>query len=119
MSPMSPMSPKVVSPMSPMSPEHVSAPYLFKKDKRHWRQWRHVIPSYIKHLVKNKHPQIQWHTARFNRVLTKYGAEHSSKLALWFTCGVYFGVLAMFGSIFILLYTFISGQQGAYFCLLE
>ena len=46
MSPMSPMSPKVVSPMSPMSPEHVSAPYLFKKDKRHWRHWRHVIPSH-------------------------------------------------------------------------
>lgn len=57
--------------------------------------------------------QIQWHTARFNRVLTKYGAEHSSKLALWFTCGVYFGVLAMFGSIFILLYTFISAFLGS------
>jgi len=33
MSLMSPMSPKAVSPMSPMSPGHVSAPYLFKKDK--------------------------------------------------------------------------------------
>ena len=67
MSPMSPMSPKVVSPMSPMSPEHVSAPYLFKKDKRHWRHWRHVIPS-----SKEFKPTLNFLNAIFQdlRVLT-------------------------------------------------
>ena len=37
---------------------NVSAPYLFKKDKRHWTHWRRVIPSFIWHNLKIRNQLI-------------------------------------------------------------
>lgn len=54
-----------------------------------------------------KFVQLQWHTKRFNSALTHgFIRRYSTKIALWFTCGAYFGIIAMFSSIIILMYTF-------------
>ena len=60
-----------------------------------------------------KFVQFQWHTKRFNSALT-YGfvRSSSSKVAAWFTCGAYFGIIAMFSSILILIYTLVVSLVG-------
>ena len=56
-----------------------------------------------------KFAQIQWHTDRFNSVPSdSFVRSHSSKIAAWFTCGAYLGIIIMFSSVLILIYTFIS-----------
>jgi len=55
-----------------------------------------------------KFVQLQWHTKRFNSTIMEgFVRRYSSKIALWFTCGAYFGIIAMFSSIIILMYTFV------------
>ena len=56
-----------------------------------------------------KFVQLQWHTKRFNSTLSHgFVRCFNSKIALWFTFGAYFGILAMFFSIIILMYTLIA-----------
>ena len=56
-----------------------------------------------------KFSQIQWHTDRFNSAPNQeFVRRHSSKIAAWFSCGAYFGIIIMFSSIIILMYTLIA-----------
>ena len=58
--------------------------------------------------------QVQWHTNRFNHhqvALTRSGT--ASKMTLWFTLGAYFGILAMFSSLVILVYTLVISLSPA------
>ncbi|KAE8622528.1 hypothetical protein XENTR_v10005273 [Xenopus tropicalis] len=45
---------------------------------------------------------IRWQTTLFNRLFYKWGRWKPNFLYIWFTLGVAFGIIAMFGSIFLL-----------------
>lgn len=55
--------------------------------------------------------QIRWYTTCFNRLLLRVGQWKPHWLQAWFTWGVYFGTLAMFGAVGVLGMTLINAAK--------
>ena len=55
--------------------------------------------------------QIRWYTTYFNRVLLRVGQWKPGWLQTWFTWGVYFGILAMFGAVGVLGMTLVNAVK--------
>ena len=55
--------------------------------------------------------QIRWYTTYFNRLLLRVGQWKPGWLQTWFTWGVYFGILAMFGAVGVLGMTLVNAVK--------
>ena len=55
--------------------------------------------------------QIRWYTTSFNRLLLRFGQWKSRWLQAWFTGGMYFGVVAMFVAVILLVVTLINAVK--------
>ncbi|KAI0241860.1 Membrane-bound transcription factor site-2 protease [Lamellibrachia satsuma] len=55
--------------------------------------------------------QIRWYTTCFNRLLLRLGQWRPRWVQAWFTWGVYFGIVAMFGAVGVLGMTLINAAK--------
>ena len=55
--------------------------------------------------------QIRWYTTSFNRLLLRFGQWKARWLQAWFTGGMYFGVVAMFVAVILLVVTLINAVK--------